>query len=181
MAIETGHWPAIESGTPVRIVKLKPDGREATNYPGVIFDTETPGPWIAAQAEWTHDLVEMNGLRFVPGDQLYEYFSLVDPFNVFTIFSPDGTLRGWYANVTLPARLDPDTDPITLYWQDLYIDLIGLPDGRYCVRDEDELEASHLRESDPALFDMILEARQELIRRFLARAFPFHDRDIGSG
>jgi protein associated with RNAse G/E len=171
-------WPRIAPGTPVRIVKLKPNGAEATNYPGVVFDGGAPAPWISARAEWTHGLVELNGLQFVPGDQLYEYFSPEHPFNLFVIFAPDGQLRGWYANVTYPATLDPDTVPVTLYWHDLYLDLIGLPNGYCIVRDEDELEASGIGHSDPELYAMIVSTRDELLRRFELREFPFHDTAI---
>jgi hypothetical protein len=54
--------------------------------------------------------------------------------------------------------------------------LIALPNGVYVVRDEDELEESGLATSDPALHKLILDTRDELIRLFEHRAFPFHER-----
>lgn len=170
-----GAWPPLPVGTELRIVKVSPEGEEVTTYPGWVTDAGAPGPWIAVRADWVRRVVELDGLRFVPGDRLHEFFSPIDWFNLFSVWAPDGTLRGWYANVTHPTRIDAKTSPPTLYWPDLYVDVIGLPDGRIAVRDEDELAASELLERDPGLHARILATRDELLRRFAAREFPFHE------
>jgi hypothetical protein len=169
-------WPSIRSGTELRIVKLAPDGAEVASYPGVVIDAGAESPWIAIQATWVSRQYDLDGLLFVPGDTLHEFFSPVHPFNLFSVFAPDGTLRGWYANVTYPARLDPTTAPPTLVWHDLYVDVVALPNGTVVVRDEEELAAAQVALLDPALHAAIVEARDELLRRFAARAFPFHER-----
>lgn len=171
----TQDWPALEPGRPIAILKRHPDGREATRYPGVVMASDAPAPWIGIEAAWVRDVVELDGLRFVPGDTLHELFSPAHPFNVFTVISPEGTIRGWYANVTHPATLDQTTDPWTLTWHDLYLDLIGLPDGTYVIHDEDELAEGGLEGSDPALHERILAARDDLIARFVKRCVPFHE------
>ena len=173
--MSSSTWPSLAAGTELRIVKLGPDGREATSYPGHVIDCGAPTPWIVARADWVLKPIELDGLRFLPGDRLHEFFSPVEPFNVFSVWSPNGDLRGWYANVTYPARLELAPDPIALYWHDLYLDVIGLPDGAVTVCDEDELAGSGLASSDPDLHAMIVRARDELLRRFAARAFPFHE------
>ena len=168
-------WPTLDPGRPVTILKRHPDGREATRYPGVAMAGDIPTPWVAIRAAWVRDVVELDGLRFVPGDTLHEFFSPAHPFNVFTVISPEGTIRGWYANVTHPATLDTTTDPWTLAWHDLYLDLIGLPDGVYAIRDEDELAEAGLLGSDPVLHGAILAAGTELVTRFQRRDVPFHE------
>ena len=175
VSAEPAEWSELPPGTELKIVKLAPKGHEVTSYPGSVIDAAAPAPWIAARADWTTRLVELDGLRFVPGDRLHEFFSPEHPFNVFSIWAPDGHLRGWYANVTHPARFDASSQPITLFWHDLYIDVIGLPDGTVVVRDEDELAASGLASSDLELHAMIVKARDELLHRFQQRAFPFHE------
>jgi len=50
---------------------------------------------------------------------------------------------------------------------------VGLPDGSFTVRDEDELLASGLPQAEPELYACILEAQSELIRRFERRVPPF--------
>jgi hypothetical protein len=71
----TESWPTLEPGRPVAILKRHPDGREATRYPGVVMASGAPAPWVAVEAAWVRDVVEMDGLRFVPGDTLHEFFS----------------------------------------------------------------------------------------------------------
>jgi hypothetical protein len=172
----TPAWPELPVGTELRIVKLSPKGDEVTHYPGWVVDAGAPAPWIAARADWVRRVVEMDGLRFVPGDRLHEFFSPAHPYNLFSVWSPAGELRGWYANVTHPSRIDVGTAPPTLYWHDLYVDLIGLPDGSFAVRDEDELAESGLAEADPPLYRLIIDTRDELVRLYRDRAFPFHER-----
>jgi hypothetical protein len=168
-------WPAIPLGTTLRIVKLAPGGEEVASYPGIVIEAGAPPPWLALRATWVSREHNLDGLRFVPGDTLHEFFSPRHPFNLFSVFAPDGTLRGWYANVTHPSRLDTTTDPFTLYWHDLYLDVVALPEGAVIVRDEDELDAAGLLSTDPALHAEILAARDELLRRSKAREFPFHE------
>ncbi len=127
-------WPAVPTGAQLKVVKLAPDGATAATYPATSMATAAPAPWIALSAVWTHGFVDLDGLRFVPGDQLVEYFSPRDPYNAFVVYAPDGALRGWYANVTYPAALERRDGRWTLTWHDLYVDLVMLPDGRTCTR-----------------------------------------------
>jgi len=169
-------WSDLVPGAQLTIVKLMPEGQEAARYPGEVIEAGAAAPWIAVRAIWTFREYNLDGLRFCKGDTLHEFFSPEHPFNVFSVYAPDGTLRGWYANVTYPARLDPTTAPPTLYWHDLYIDVVALPDGSVAVRDEDELEDARLAERDPDVYRMITGARDELLRLVAARAVPFHER-----
>jgi len=163
-------------GTSLTVVKLAPDGSEVTRYPGIVTEAGAVAPWVAVAATWVSRVVDLDGLVFVPRDTLHEFFSPVDQFNVFAVFSPEGHLRGWYANVTHPASLDTATDPPTLLWHDLYVDVVALPDGRVTVRDEDELAESGLATANAPLHAHIVASRDELLRRVALRAFPFHQR-----
>lgn len=165
-------WDALCPGMALTVVKLAPEGEEVTRYPGVVVATEAPS-WVVVRATWAHRLVELDGLQFHPGDQLLEWFSPHYPFNAFAVHDPHGALRGWYANVTYPARLDPQTDPPLLLWHDLYVDLVGLPDGSVTIRDDDELAESGLLTRNPPLHANILAARAELLHRFARRLPPF--------
>ncbi len=165
-------WPALPLGTTLRIVKLSPEGEEVATYPGVVVEAGARPPWVALQATWVSRQHNLDGLLFVPGDTLHEFFSPAHPFNVFSVFAPDGTLRGWYANVTYPSRLDTTTDPLTLFWHDLYVDVVALPGGMVVVRDEDELDEAGLLSANPALHAEILAARDELLMRFRSRNVP---------
>ena len=118
-------------GTTVSIVKLKPDGSEAIRYSGEVISA--PTGWVAARCPWRQRRVDLGYLVFEPNDIFLEYFSLTDSFNAFAVHTPSGELKGWYCNVTLPSWVEDDT----VYWHDLYIDVVAYPDGRILVLDED--------------------------------------------
>ena len=161
-------------GTPVECVKVDPDDEIVTRYPAVVIEAGAPAPWIAVEATWVSKVVDLNGLRFIPGDTMHEFFSPEHPFNLFSIFSPEGELRGWYANVTYPTVIEERDGRRTLYWHDLYLDVVALPDGSLFVRDEDELDEAGVDSSSPELCARIIAAKDELVRRATAREFPFH-------
>lgn len=170
-------WPSLPPGTPVEVTKRAPAGEVVATYPATAIASVAQAPWLALAATWTHGFVDLDGLRFVPGDRLIEYFSPRDPYNAFVVFAPDGAARGWYANVTYPAALERQDGRWALIWHDLFVDLVMLPDGRTTVRDEDELAASGLEARDPALHAAILATRDRLCDLARRRAFPFTDRD----
>jgi hypothetical protein len=168
-----GPWSRLRPGDRIEIVKLAPDGREAARYPATVAIVDAAVCWLAVRAVWTSRRIDLGGLSFVPGDTLVEWFSPTHPFNAFAIVAPGDQFRGWYANVTLPARLAADRTPPFLIWHDLYVDLIALPDGRFTIRDEDELAGSGLMSAKPELYRLIIAARDELIARYKLRQPPF--------
>lgn len=149
------------------IVKLRPNGSEAIRYPGTAIDA--PAGWVAARAPWRQQRVDLGYLVFEPDDVFLEYFALDQPFNAFAIYATDGRLKGWYCNVTHPSWIEQET----IYWHDLYVDIIAYPDGRTLVLDEDELARSGLDTSDPKIYQMILDARDDLLRMVAAQNYPF--------
>ncbi|MCA9858908.1 MAG: DUF402 domain-containing protein [Thermomicrobiales bacterium] len=163
------------AGETVRIFKLRPDGSEATSYDAVELAGPFPEDWRGFRAEWTVGTIDSGGLVFEIGDYLHEYFSPTAWFDVFSLFRPDGTLKGWYANVTWPTTFEAGPHCDHVVWQDLYVDLIGFPEGHFLILDEDELEASPLMEEDPDLVTLILAARDTMVDRFQYRDFPFHE------
>lgn len=75
------------------------------------------------------------------------------------MYAADGTLKGWYCDVTRPAARDGDA----LLVEDLDLDLWCSADGATVLRlDEDEFEASALRTTDPAAAAAALRALAEL-------------------
>ena len=175
IAEDHASWAALTVGDRLTVVKLAPDGSEAARYPGTIVARKDHGSWVVVRAIWTHRHIEVEGLTFSPGDVLAEWFSPHHDFNAFAVHAINGELRGWYANVTLPARLDADASPPILAWQDLYLDVVALPDGTTTVCDEDELAASGLMQNDPRLYKRIVRARDEILARFARRTTPFAD------
>lgn len=157
----------LEIGTPVTVVKLRPDGGEAIRYPGEIINA--PTDWVAVRAPWGQRRVDLGYLTFEPNDVFFEYFSLSRPFNAFAICTNHADLKGWYCNVTYPSWVED----ALVYWHDLYVDVIAYPNGRMLVLDEDELEESGLATSDPTVYQLILDARDELQSMISRREYPF--------
>lgn len=167
------EWSTLTPGTTLTIVKLAPDGQEVTRYRGQVLDRAWPESWVGARAIWTNRAVAVDGLWFRPGDRLDEFFSSAEWFNAFQVVAPTGEARGWYANVTYPARLEPGPAGLTLVWHDLYVDVVVLADGTVAIRDEDELAASALAERAPEIHKKIMATRDLILTRIASRTFPF--------
>lgn len=149
------------------VVKLRPNGVSAARYPATELDA--PPGWKAVRAVWGYGRVDIGYFAFEPGDILIEYFSLERPYNAFATFRPSGELVGWYSNVTYPTQIEDDE----IRWHDLWVDVLLLPDGEVVVVDEDELAESGVETSNPALHQMILDARDEVLRLIGDGAYPF--------
>ena len=110
-------------------------------------------------------------IRFETGDRFLEYYYLQHPYAVWQIEQPDGALKGWYCNVGTPP-LERDG---VLSFDDLLLDVLVYPDGRYLVLDEDEFAVAQmegLQEDRVALARAGLAALIGMITRGEA-PFPF--------
>lgn len=173
MSDDEASWAALAVGDGLSVVKLAPDGSEVARYPGTVIRRYEPGSWVIVQAVWTFRELDVAGLTFAPGDVLAEWFSPRHDFNAFAVHTANGVFRGWYANVTHPARLDLGSLPPTLAWHDLYVDVIALPDGAPVICDEDELAASGVRHRDPRLYERIQRACADILDRLECQDAPF--------
>ncbi len=170
----TVPFPDLPTGTRIEIVKLDPAGEHVVTYPGVVLPNPDQPDWVITEARWVNRTVDLGGLTFHTGDRLIEIFSATTPFNCFAVHDP-GTdaLRGWYANVTYPTRIDVGGARPRLFWHDLYLDVVGNPAGYLSLRDEDELAESGLARTDPALYAAIVGAADRVLDLMAARSFPF--------
>jgi PncC family amidohydrolase len=89
---------------------------------------------IVVKAPWAFDEMALAYSTFAPGDIFTETFYLDRWYNIFEVADPDTGLKGWYANVTRPARLSGND----LEWDDLALDAWMSTDGRLLILDEDE-------------------------------------------
>lgn len=159
----------VQPGDDIQIVKLGPDGSEAASYPGTLL--ESPLDWVVARATWTFRRMDLGYMLFEPGDYLYEYFATEEPFNAFVLFSPDNKFKGWYCNITYPTTISGNT----IYWHDLYVDVIQKQDGSILILDEDELAESGMDVANPDLHQMIIDSRDLVVNKMRTEAYPFSD------
>jgi hypothetical protein len=140
----------------VTIHKFDTAGREMLRWQAVVRRAEATS--IQVEARFTAAQVDRFGLAFRRGDRLLETYFTDRWYNIFAVYDGDTpALKGWYCNVSRPARLQDGE----VTWVDLALDVVVLPDGRTAVLDEEEF--ADLPLSD----DERLDARQaveELLR-----------------
>lgn len=167
-----GDWMALHAGQRVNVVKTHWNGTgEAWEYPAVVVDSHREG-WIAVEALWTSANADVEGVHFITGGRIIEYFSTTERFNVFQVFGPSGEFTGIYANVTAPTTLSMNESGIpVLTWEDHWLDVIKLPDGSVKVLDEDEFASSGIEKNELSLASKIVAAKDELVRQIESGAW----------
>ena len=127
---------------PLTIHLLKPAKGETVCYQGNLLFRR--GHHLLVHARWERERRDLGYVVFEQGDHFFEHYFLDEYFNIFELRTAEGALKGWYCNITRPARLDSSA----LYSEDLELDLFVSPDRqRILTLDEDEFEARGLDEA----------------------------------
>ena len=147
---------------------LKPGKNTTITYAGELLRDD--GDHVLIHARWEHPRRDLGYVVFDTGDHFYEHYYTERWFNVFEVRAESGRLKGWYCNVTRPARIAGDL----ITSEDLELDLFVSPDRQQTLRlDLDEFEARNLADSDPQAHAAALAALDELERLARAGAAPF--------
>jgi protein associated with RNAse G/E len=133
-------------GSPIHVRKLRPDGSQAYAWDGVVLRCDARG--IVLRAQFNVDLVDLGFTTFRRGDIFIEFYYWASEYNVFQISAPDGELKGWYANVGLPAELNAESGE--LRYVDLELDVWTHPTGEFVVLDQDEFDSLLIERQDLA-------------------------------
>ncbi|MFI9581916.1 DUF402 domain-containing protein [Streptomyces sp. NPDC052236] len=144
------------SSVEVRLIKA---GATKISYPAELLADD--GTRVSVRAPWagTGGTRDFGFVRFEPGDVFTEYYWRDRWFSVKEVRTGDGTLKGWYCDITRPAALEGGE----LVVEDLDLDLWVSADGSAVLRlDEDEFEASGLAGRDPEAADRAVQALDEL-------------------
>ncbi|WP_046728979.1 DUF402 domain-containing protein [Streptomyces humi] len=149
--------------TAVVDVVLVKAGRTKIRYPAELLHDD--GNRIAVRAPWAGDVTRDFGfVRFERGDVFTEFYWRDRWYAVKEVRAADGTLKGWYCDITRPATLTGRE----LVVEDLDLDLWRSGDGTDVRRlDEDEFAESGLAERDPraaAAATAALDALESLAR-----------------
>ncbi|WP_406418031.1 DUF402 domain-containing protein [Streptomyces sp. NBC_00873] len=145
------------STTSVEVVLVKA-GRTKIRYPAELVGDD--GTRVTVTAPWAAPGVRDFGfVRFEPGDVFTEHYWRDRWFAVKEVRTGEGTLKGWYCDITRPAVLGDGE----LLVEDLDLDLWVSADGSSVLRlDEDEFEESGLAAHDPDAADAARRALDEL-------------------
>ena len=126
----------LAEGAPIHVRKLRPDGSQAFAWDGVVLKCDAAG--IVLRAHFNVDLVDLGFTTFRRDDEFVEFYYWDRAYNVFQISAPGRELKGWYANVGLPAELEADRGE--LRYVDLALDVWIHPNGEFVVLDQDEFD-----------------------------------------
>jgi predicted RNA-binding protein associated with RNAse of E/G family len=152
-------------GKAITAHKLDEAGREVWRYQGTLL--ETSATHVILEASFDHDRVEVGGLILMRGDRFVEEFYTDRWYNIFRIYDGEsGTFKGWYCNICRPARIEPGH----VYAEDLALDLVVAPGGRWRVVDQDEFQALSLSGADRRC---AISALKKLQRLASAQEEPF--------
>ncbi|MDQ0990047.1 DUF402 domain-containing protein [Streptomyces sp. V3I7] len=157
------------SADPARLVDvvLVKGGRTKIRYASELLDDD--GTRITVRAAWAGAGTRDFGfVRFEPGDVFTEYYWRDRWYAVKEVRAADGSLKGWYCDITRPATLTG----ADLVVEDLDLDLWRSADGKDVRRlDEDEFAESGLADRDPQAAAAAVAALDEL--ESLARTDDF--------
>ncbi|MGV4984873.1 DUF402 domain-containing protein [Streptomyces sp. NPDC001709] len=155
-----------DTSTRLEVVLVKA-GRTKIRYPAELLGDD--GTRIAVSAPWAGSGVRDFGfVRFEPGDLFTEYYWRNRWYSVKEVRAADGSVKGWYCDITRPAVRTGGE----LVVEDLDLDLWRSADGTDVRRlDEDEFAESGLTETDPEAASAAVAALGELER--LARTDGF--------
>jgi len=123
----------------MRIIKTDHLGNSVWEYDGKIIE-QTASAFLL-EAKFNRSDLMFNGVFLREGDRFLELYPIEKWFNIFEIHDKDSDeVKGWYCNITRPARCD--TEKIS--YDDLALDLLVYPERKMLVLDEDEFRSLSL-------------------------------------
>ncbi len=151
----------------ILVRKLNYEGRETWRWTGKLVQQEDGVTVI--DALFNAPPRDLGYMTLETTDLFHEFYYRDRWFNIFQVFKDDGTLKGWYCNITKPAVISEGE----IDFVDMALDLFVYPDGRTLVLDEDEFKEK--RESIYSAEDARLaqEAVGQLLEMAQRRQHPF--------
>ena len=97
------------------------------------------------KARFNREDLNFNGVPLRKGDVFLELYPIGEWFNIYEIHDRDTILiKAWYCNVTRPVKIIDGA----VFYDDLALDLLAYPDGRYVILDEDEFAEMDLSDEE---------------------------------
>lgn len=144
----------------VTVIKRNLQGQEVWRYRGRLLRRLDNALYL--EAPFNGREMEFMGITLRPGDPFLEVYYTDRWYNIFEIHAPDGTLKGWYCNISKPAVEEAEG---VISYVDLALDLWVSPDGRQTVLDEEEFAALDLDAETRTRARAALAELQEMFQR----------------
>jgi predicted RNA-binding protein associated with RNAse of E/G family len=108
-------------------------------------------------------------MTFMFGDRFLEHYYPGRGYAIWQIEGATGNLKGWYCNISTPVV---ETDGV-LSFEDLLLDVVAYPDGRYAVLDRDEFEDARRHDLSAERCRLAEAALRQVLGLIQAAAPPF--------
>ena len=123
----------------MRIIKNDHLGNSVWEYDGKVIEQSASA--FLLEAHFNRSDLMFNGIFLREGDRFLELYPLEKWFNIFELHDKDNDeIKGWYCNITRPARYDAEK----ISYDDLALDLLVYPDKKMLILDEDEFRSLSL-------------------------------------
>ena len=125
----------------ISVDKLNPLGELKWRYEGEVI--ARGADWLTLEAFFDRDDRPFMDTTLKRGDRFVETYYTNRGYNIFEIYDrDDGSLKGYYCNITQPAKFVDGR----VEYVDLYLDLWVSAEGTQTILDEDEFLAAGLEE-----------------------------------
>jgi protein associated with RNAse G/E len=144
---------------PIRVYKLNEKGENVWHYDGKVLSRSAT--MVKLEARFNREDYAAGYHTFRRGDRFVEWFYSDRWYNIFQMHDvDDDRIKGWYCNMTRPALLQADA----IYAEDLALDLMVYPNGRFRVLDEDEFAALRIKPAEREQALRALVSLKEMVR-----------------
>ena len=144
----------------ITIIKKNESGETVFSYPGNLI-CETP-QGILIEAFFGIRRVQVEDITLVVGDLFRELYLYDKWFNIYEVHTgKSDAVKAWYCNICRPVRVENNC----IEYEDLALDLLVYPDGKYSVLDRVAFRALPISGHERRL---VLQGLEELIELFQA-------------
>lgn len=148
------------------IIKLDAQGKEILRYPATLEWIDEQESYARVEAWFALDRGSAGVFDILKGDRMVEHFWGNRYYNIFEVYTPKDELRGFYCNVTRPARLERSA----IAAEDLELDFVADATGRTAILDREEFDALSITDVERR---KALDALEEITTMHAQRIGPF--------
>jgi hypothetical protein len=144
----------------ITIIKKNESGETVFTYPGNVVRETQRG--ILVEAIFGIREVQVEDVTLIEGDLFHELYLYSKWFNLYEVhIGKTDEIKAWYCNICRPVRYENNC----IEYEDLALDLLVYPDGRYSILDRVAFRALPISGHERRL---ALQGLEELIGLFHA-------------